>query len=86
MRISSVLFVIAAVLLALPFGWGLGVVLAYAIAGSDFGQLPAGTVPLAIVASIVFALSPKLSPKTRFIIMATGTAGFVLASLIVPSL
>jgi hypothetical protein len=43
-------------------------------------------VPLAIVASIVFALSPKLSPKTRFIIMATGTAGFVLASLIVPSL
>jgi hypothetical protein len=86
MRIPSVLFVAAAVLLALPFGWGLGVVIAYAIAGPDFGQLPAGTVPLAIVAAIVFALSPRLSPKRRFAIMATGTAGFVVASLIAPSL
>lgn len=82
MRIPPVLFVIAAVLLALPFGWGLGVVLAYAIAGSDFGQLPAGTVPLAIVGSVVFALSPKLAPQTRCAIMAVGTAGFILASLI----
>ncbi|HZR62870.1 MAG TPA: hypothetical protein VFA80_18145 [Xanthobacteraceae bacterium] len=82
MRIPPVLFVIAAVTLALPFGWGLGVVLAYAIAGSDFGQLPAGTVPLAIMASIAFALWPQPSPQTRCAIMAVGTAGFILASLI----
>jgi len=85
MRIPQVIFVGAAVLLALPFGWGLGVVLAYAIAGSDFGQLPVGTVPLSIVASIAFALSPQPSPKSRFAIMAIGTAGFILASLIAPS-
>lgn len=86
MRISSAIFVVAAVLLALPFGWGLGVVLAYMIAGSDFGQLPAGTVPLSIVASIAFALSPQVAPKTRLAVMAVGTVGFVLASLIAPSL
>ena len=53
MRIFSFFLIAAAVILALPFGWGLGVVFAYAIAGKDFGQLPVGTVPIAIVASIV---------------------------------
>ncbi len=82
MRIPPSLLIAAAVILALPFGWGLGVVLAYAIAGKDFGQLPVGTVPIAIVASIVFALSPAISPKTRVMVMTTGTAVFVLLSLI----
>jgi hypothetical protein len=76
MRILSALLVIAAVVLALPFGWGLGVFLAYAIAGPDFGQLPAGTIPIALIASIVFALLPSISAKTRFTVMAVGTAVF----------
>lgn len=78
MRIPAFLLIGGAVVLALPFGWGLGVVVAYLIAGKDFGQLPAGTVPLAIVASLVFALTPSVSPQARFLAMAAGTAGFVL--------
>jgi hypothetical protein len=86
MRTLSVIMVVAAAILALPFGWGLGVVAAYAIAGRDFGQLPVGTVPLAIAASLVFALSPAISPKTRFIVMAGGTAAFVVIGLVASSI
>jgi hypothetical protein len=82
MRVPPAIFVAAAVLLAPPFGWGLGVMLAYAIAGPDFGQLPAGTVPVSIAASIAFALWPRPSPQTRLAIMAVGTAVFVVASFI----
>ena len=82
MRIPSVLLVIGATILALPFGWGLGVLVAYAIAGRDFGQLPVGTVPLALIASIAFALLPSISAKIRFAVMAAGTAVFVLLAWI----
>jgi hypothetical protein len=51
MRIPSWLLVIAAVLAAFPFGWGLGVFVAYLVAGKNFGQLPVLTVPLGIAAS-----------------------------------
>ena len=68
--------------MALPFGWGLGVLAAYAIAGPDFGQLPAGTVPIALVGSIVFAVQPSISAKTRFTVMAVGTAAFVFLAWI----
>jgi hypothetical protein len=78
MRIPPFVLILAAVILALPFGWGLGVVAAYLIAGPNFGQLPAGTVPLAIVASIAFALAPSVAVTTRFLVMAAGTLGFVV--------
>ena len=68
----------AAVFMALPFGWGLGVFLAYVLAGSSFGQLPAVTVPLGIVASLVFALWPSLAPRTRLTVLAAGTILFFL--------
>jgi hypothetical protein len=83
MRIPSLLLIVAALILALPFGWGLGVVIAYLIAGPNFGQLPVGTVPLSIVVSIVFALWPSLSPIIRFTTMAVGAAGFVLLSYLI---
>jgi hypothetical protein len=56
MRIPSRVLVTAAVLAAFPFGWGLGVFVAYLVAAKNFGQLPALTVPLCIIAAIVFAL------------------------------
>ena len=65
-------------ILALPFGWGLGVVAAYLIAGPNFGQLPAGTVPVGIAGSVVFALLPSVSAQTRFVTMAVGVAAFAL--------
>lgn len=78
MRVAPRVMVVGAVVMALPFGWGLGVFLAYVLAGSSFGQLPAATVPLGIVASLVFALWPSLSPRTRLTVMAAGTVLFLL--------
>jgi len=43
MRVPSWILVTAAVVVAFPFGWGLGVLVAYLIAGKSFGQLPALT-------------------------------------------
>ncbi len=78
MRTPSWMVVGFAVVMALPFGWGLGVMIAYVIAGRDFGQLPAATVPLGIVAAIVFAVSPTFDARTRLKVMLAGTAAFVL--------
>jgi len=82
MRIPSALVVIAATILALPFGWGLGVLVAYAIAGPDFGQLPAGTVPLCVGGAIAFALAAPISASKRLAIMAAGTAIVVVLAWI----
>jgi hypothetical protein len=84
MRVPSWLIVAAAVVMALPFGWGLGVALAALALGREFGQLPALTVPVAIVASIVFALMPSVSPLTRLAIMAAGTAFFLVLGALFP--
>jgi len=80
-QFPSWVIVAAAVITALPFGWGLGVIAAYLLAGPSFGQLPALTVPLGIIAAIAFALLPMLSAPKRLLIMAAGTALFVLLSL-----
>ncbi len=78
MQTPSWLVVLAAVVLALPFGWGLGVLAATIVAGPDFGQLLALTVSIAIVVAVVFALLPIVRPGTRLAIMAGGTALFVV--------
>jgi hypothetical protein len=64
--------------MALPFGWGLGLVLALLIAGRDFGQLPAATVPVGLIASVGFALWPRIRPGTRLRILTAGTLLFLL--------
>jgi hypothetical protein len=78
MRTPSSAVVVAAVVTAVPFGWGMGVLVAYLLAGPDFGQLPAATVPLGILASIAFALMPLFKPQTRLTFMAGGTVVFIL--------
>ena len=78
MRMPSALLVVGAVILALPFGWGLGVVAAYLIAGPDFGQLPVGTIPVCIVGAVVFVIASPLLAQWRLAIMAVGTAAFLL--------
>ena len=52
---------------------GLGVVAAHLMAGHDFRQLLALTVPLCIVAAVAFALSPLLTPGKRLAILSIGT-------------
>jgi hypothetical protein len=84
MRVPSWLIVIAAVIMALPFGWGLGVAAAELALGPNFGQLPALTVPVAIVGSIVFALTPAISPSARLAIMTAGTALFLILAAVFP--
>jgi hypothetical protein len=78
MRTPSWIVVGFALVMALPFGWGLGVMLAYLIAGRDFGQLPAATVPLGLVAAVGFAVSPRFDARTRLKVMLAGTAASVL--------
>lgn len=68
----------ACLVLALPFGWGAGVLAAYAIGGQDFGQLPVATVPLGILGAVVFAVWPSVETNTRLKIMSAGTVIFVV--------
>jgi len=70
--------VTAAAVFALPFGWGLGVLVAVVIAGKDFGQLPAATVPLSLLGSVAFALSPSFKPSTRLKVMLGGSVAFIV--------
>jgi len=72
------LTIAGAAIFALPFGWGAGLVAAYAIAGKNFGQLPVATVPLGIAAALMFALSPKFKPSARLGIMFGGSVAFIV--------
>ena len=83
MRIPSWLLVIAAVIAALPFGWGLGVVVAYLVAGPNFGQLPILTVPIGLIVSIAFALLPILTAGTRLAILVVGAAAFIVLGMFI---
>ena len=78
MQVPAWLTVMAAVLMALPFGWGVGVFAAYLLAGSNFGQLPVATVPLGIVAALAFALWPTVTPSMRLKVTFGGTVAFAL--------
>ena len=78
MNVPSWVVVAGAVVAALPFGWGLGLVAAYMIAGKDFGQLPALTVPIGLLAALVFALWPSVKPRTRLTVLFVGAVVFIV--------
>lgn len=78
MQTSRWLTIAAALVMALPFGWGLGVLAAYLVAGKNFGQLPAVTVPLGIVAAMVFAVLPVFTASMRLKVLVAGTVLFLL--------
>src|SRR5262249_43942397 len=82
MQIPAWLIVAAAVVLALPFGWGLGLLVAYVVAGKDFGQLPAA-VRLGLLAALAFALWPSFSPSTRLKVVFLGSAAFILLAWLI---
>jgi hypothetical protein len=53
------------------------------VAGKDFGQLPALTVPLGLIAALAFALRSSVQPGTRFKVLAGGAILlFALARLV----
>ena len=78
MQIPPSVTVAAAALMALPFGWGLGVFAAYLLAGSNFDQLPIATVPIGIIAALIFAFWPTFAPLTRLKVTFGGTVAFAL--------
>ena len=82
MRVPAWVLVTASVVAALPFGWGVGVLVAYVLTAGRIGQLPALTVPLAIIGSIAFALSPWLTPGMRLTVLLVGTGVFVLLGIV----
>lgn len=78
MRVPSWVIVTAAVIMAVPFGWGLGVVAAMLIVGRDVGVLPAATIPITVIGSIVFALSSASTPLIRLGVLTGGTVLFLV--------
>jgi hypothetical protein len=78
MRGSELLTVVAALVAALPFGWGLGVLAAYILAGQDFGQLPVLTVPLGLLTGVIVAVAPFTTPRKRLAILLAGDGAFLL--------
>lgn len=72
-----------AFLMAFPFGWFLGLFIALLIAGTNFGQTPVFTVPLGILAALIFAFAPVCEARTRLKIMLIGTPAFFVFFLIV---
>lgn len=72
-----VVVVAASAMLALPFGWGLGLLAAYLIAPRDIGMWPVVTLPLGIGAALVFALAPVMPASKRFAILLGGALMFV---------
>ena len=73
----------AGALLALPFGWVWVFFVAYLIGGKNFGQLPAATVPLGILAALVFALRPSLDARFRLKILGVRTALFIFLAWLI---
>jgi hypothetical protein len=80
MRVPRWLIVTAAVIMALPFGWGLGLALAELAVGRDVGVLPALTIPFAVAGSIAFAVMPAATPVMRLLIMTAGAVLFLIVT------
>jgi len=78
MRVPSWIIVAAAVIMAVPFGWGVGVAAAMLAAGRDVGVLPVATIPVATIGSVVFALSSAATPLIRLAVLSVGTALFLV--------
>lgn len=61
-------------LIALPFGWMLGVLAAFVVAGgSDIGQTPMLTVPPGILIGLLAAFVPWTTPAARLKALSVAT-------------
>lgn len=64
---------VACLVLAVPFGWVLGVAVAAVVTGGAVGVLPILTIPAAILAALVFAVLPRIAVETRLRVLGAGT-------------
>jgi len=78
MRVPSWLIVALAVVMAIPCGWGLGVIAAELAVGRDVGVLPAATIPFGVIGAIVFAVSSVATPLRRLAVLTAATALFLV--------
>jgi glucose uptake protein GlcU len=76
--------ILVALIAAFPVGWGSGLVIAKLIAGSNASQLPAFTIPLCLIAALIFALVPFVPVVTRRNVLLAGAAGFIVLAAIFP--
>jgi hypothetical protein len=67
-----------AVIVAVPFGWELGVFIAQLIVGRDVGVFPVLTIPMGLVVAIAFALRSTVNPGFRLAALAVGTGALAL--------
>jgi hypothetical protein len=81
---SEARFTTAAVLAALPCGYGFGIVAAVLLAGGyGIGQAWLVTVPLSLIAAVAVALLPLLAAETRFLISGVGAIAAIDVNLMV---
>ena len=77
-------YIVLAAVLAFPFGYFVGVVLAYLIAGPDMGVLPVATIPPALIAALAIAFWPSLPPERRLAINGIGTVALWMVIGLLP--
>jgi hypothetical protein len=65
--------VLAALVVAIPCGWLLGVGAAELLLGRDFGVFPVITIPLGLIAAVTFALMSRINPGVRLAVLAAGS-------------
>lgn len=68
------MYTLWAALAALPFGWGVGLLVACLLMPGDVGQMPAVTIPIAIAGGLIFALLPLVNARTRLRVLLIGAA------------
>jgi hypothetical protein len=84
MHWSEKRFATAAVLAALPCGYGFGAVAASLLNGGyGIAQAWLVTVPVSLVAAVAVALLPLLRPETRFLISGVGAIAAIDLHLMV---
>lgn len=85
MHLQSWLLIVAALLVALPFGFLLGMLIAWVVAGRStmVGMIPIMTIPPAVIAALVFALVPVFTAGTRLTTLAIGAVLMAIALAII---
>jgi hypothetical protein len=72
-------------IIALPFGWFLGLVAAIALSGGiAFGQLPMITVPAGLLSGFIIAFLPLGTPAGRLKLMTIATALMAVFFMLIP--
>lgn len=82
MRFPRPLLILVSVVMIIPFGWGIGVVISDVFTRGDIGQSPALTVPLGILAAIIFAVWPSVTLLTKTKVLFFGSVFMIVLIMV----